>query len=40
MIGDTVHGINMGKNANINTIGVTWAIIIKKNYIEKMPTML
>ena len=24
MIGDTVHDIKMGKNANINTIGVTW----------------
>ena len=24
MIGDTVHDIKMGKNAKINTIGVTW----------------
>jgi phosphoglycolate phosphatase len=24
MIGDTVHDIKMGTNANINTIGVTW----------------
>jgi len=25
MIGDTVYDIKMGKNANINTIGVTWS---------------
>ena len=24
MIGDTVRDIKMGKNANINTIGITW----------------
>ena len=24
MIGDTVYDIKMGKNANINTIGVNW----------------
>ena len=24
MIGDTVYDIKMGKNAKINTVGVTW----------------
>ena len=32
MIGDTIHDIKMGKNAQINTIGVTWGY----NSIEKL----
>ena len=30
MIGDTVYDIKMGKNAKINTIGVTWGYSTKE----------
>ena len=30
MIGDTIHDIKMGKNAKINTIGVTWGYNTKE----------
>jgi len=30
MIGDTIYDIKMGKNAKINTIGVTWGYNTKE----------
>ena len=30
MIGDTVYDITMGKNAKINTVGVTWGYNTKE----------
>ena len=37
MIGDTVHDIKMGKNAKINTIGVTWGYNTQEELYQENP---
>ena len=40
MIGETFHGIKMGKNVNTSTIGVSWGYNNQEELHRKMPTVL